>query len=642
MFVLRNAAISTFIGFSLIFSVLVLVQETQAAPKSQTRNIPESAPATVVMRQTMAIPPMEWRVSVNETRQDQVIIVKRLEVDENISLTLINCTVMINSTLDDTGQILILGTLVMRDTVIRAVNASHGYRFFLFSLSIFDVDNCTIRDVGKNSVVSRDRGIHVNSQKTIIRNSVISHSWDGLVIITNTTATIDACQIVNNVLSGVRIEARAANILLENSVIDQNYDGIIFDWRSTNNVIRNNLITSNSQAGVSTFHDPSLYYSSVGPPSVNNNSIYSNSILDQPIGVNIAYSGFNSIFDNQITSEQTGISLQYTDNNTIHNNSIVSQHDGIAARFADNNTITQNTIEAGPTDSGIILDTAASDNLLQENSIRFPEIGIELRSASSNTLIRNRIRDTQEIAISIDTCQGGNYLSFNNLTVSSGIAIKITDSEFVTLESNTVATSGSITDPAIFLEEAQSCSIFGNRITSIGPAFYLQDSPHNLFSENIATSNLAPLLALNSLSRNITLYLPVSSQTTILLFPRSTLRLVPPETIKQEIVSMILYADQQLLSNSSSPSLELVLDSYDIGGGNFTITVDIEFLNGTEEQWSFFVYVQGRVYPNQNREITYATTSNANWSSLLPLILAMFMLSGWVRKRKGKSSYNVE
>ncbi|MFW9916052.1 MAG: right-handed parallel beta-helix repeat-containing protein [Candidatus Thorarchaeota archaeon] len=634
MFILRNAAIFAFIGFLLIFSVVVLIQESQAAPKSQARNIPESAPATIPMRQTLEVPPGDWRVSANETRQDEMIIVKRLEVDENISLTLINCVVMINSTLDDTGQILILGTLMMRDTIIKAVNASHGYRFFLFSSSIFDVDNCTIRDVGKNSVVSRDRGIHVNSQKTIIQNSVISHSWDGLVIITNKSVTIDACQIMNNSLSGVRIEARAHNILIENSVIDQNYEGIIFDWRSTNNVIRNCLITNNSQSGVSTFHDPSAYYSSVSPSSVNNNSIYGNSILNQPIGVNIDYSGFNSIFDNQITSDQAGISIQYTDNNTIHSNSIASQHDGIVVRFADNNTVTQNVIEAGTTGSGIILDPGASDNLLQENSIRFPAIGVELRSASSNTLTRNQIRDTQEMAISIDTCQGGNYLSFNELAVFSGTAIKITDSDFVTLDSNTISASGSINDPAIFLEGAESCSIFGNQITSIGPAFYLQDSSNNLFSENIVTSDLNALLALNSLSRNVTLYLPISSQDIIVLLPRAILQLSPPEAIKQEIVSMTLYANQQLLSSSSSPDLELVLDSYDIGGGNFTITIDIEFLNGTKAQWSFFVYVQGKVYPNPNRKITYATTSNANWNNFLPLVLAMFLLIGWVRKKK--------
>ncbi|MHA2271355.1 MAG: right-handed parallel beta-helix repeat-containing protein [Candidatus Hodarchaeales archaeon] len=637
MFILRNTAISAFIGFSLVFSVLLLVHQTQAAPKAQIRNIPEFAPTTVPIQQTLSNPPEDWRVSVNETRQDEVIIVKRLEVDENISLTLLNCLIMVNSTRNDTGQILILGTLMMRDTVIRAVNASYGYRFFLFSLSTFDVEDSTIRDVGKNSVVSRDRGIHVNSQKAIIRNSVISHSWDGLIITTNTSVTIDACQIMNNALSGVRIEARADNTLIENSVIDQNYEGIIFDWRSANNTIRNCLITNSSQTGVSTFHDPSLYYSSVGISSFNNNSIYGNSILNQPIGVSVQYSGFNSIFDNQITSEQAGISLQYTDNNTIYNNSIVSQHDGIVVRFADNNTVTQNAIEAGTTGSGILLDPGASDNRLQENNIRFPEIGIELRGASSNTVIRNQIRETQEMAISIDTCPGGNYLAFNELAVTSGIAIKITDSDFVTLESNTVSASGSITDPAIFLEEAQSCSIFGNQITSIGPAFYLQDSPNNLFSENIATSDLTPLLALNSLSRNVTLYLPISSQATIVLFPRSTLRLIPPEAIKQEIVSMTLYADEQLLSSSSSPTLELVLDSYDIGGGNFTITVSIEFLNGTEEQWSFFVYVQGKVYGNPNREITYATTSNANWNSLLPLVLAMLLLTGWVRKKKNES-----
>lgn len=638
MFVLRNVAISAFIGFSLVFSVLLLVQDTQAGPKAQARDEPESGPTTAPIWQTLSDPPDDWRVSINETRQDEVFIVKRLEVDENISLTLLNCVVMINSTRNDTGQILIIGTLVMRNTVIRAVNASYGYRFFLFSLSSFDVEDSTIRDVGKNSIVSRDRGIHLNSRKAIIRNSVISHSWDGLVITTNTSVTIDECHFVNNALSGIRLEAKTKNILIENSVIDQNSDGIIFDWRSVNNTIRNCLITNNSQTGVSTFHDPSIYYSTVGTSSANNNSIYRNSILNQSIGVSIQYSGHNSIFDNQITSDQTGISLQYTDNNAISNNSIVSQRDGIVVRFADNNTVTQNRIEADATGSGIILDPGSSDNLLQENSIQFSEIGIRLRGASSNTLIGNQIRGTHEIAISIEICQDETHLSFNELVVSSGIAIKITDTDFVTLESNIISVSGSITDPAIFLDGAQSCSLFANQITSVGPAFYLQDSPNNFLSENIANSDLAPFLVANSLSRNITLVLPIPSQSTLGLFPRSTLRLIPPEAIRLEIVSMTLYADEQLLSSSSSPTLELVLDTYDIGGGNFTITVEILFLNGTEEQWSFFVYIQGRAYANPNRQITYDTTSNANWNSLIPLVLAMFLLTGWVRKKKNESS----
>ncbi|MFX0114673.1 MAG: right-handed parallel beta-helix repeat-containing protein [Candidatus Hodarchaeota archaeon] len=617
---------------SLVLGLSSHIPKAQSFPSAQPKDLFELTPRITLGQLEATESLQEWNVTSSETRTGEIIVLDDLIVQENVTLTLMNCTIQINSTESNMGRIEINGMLVIRNyTTIRAVNASFGYHFFLNPTSSFEAVNSTIRDVGRNSAVSSDRGIYSTGKQVILQSTTITRCVDGLIVATNNSVRVQDCRIVNNTLTGVRIEGQGGNVIVEGSVIEGSSYGVQIYQSLGNNTIRDCNITTNID-GVG------IVGYSAAP--LGNNRISENQIISQGRGAVVEQSRNNTILGNWISSQSTGIALQSSNENLILGNQIVSEFTGIILRFSVDNRIETNEIEVNNTGSGILLEAAASRNLLQENFIHRTEIGIGMRSTSLNRLIGNRIRDTQQAAILIELSPAGTYLSSNEVIVSSGVALRISQSSSITVENNSITVSSNITDPAIYLDETGNCSFIANQISVEGAAFYLDHSSNIILSENVIISTFGVFLLADDFSRNTTLTIWNNVNTTA-LYPRATLILIPPTVLESEIASMTLYYVNRggkilPLSNATAPNLELVLNALTLGGGNFTIMVSIAFLNGTEANWSFSLFIYGEPTHVITKTITYATTSNTNWVMITPLLLGTFSLAGWIRKGRSK------
>lgn len=571
--------VSIFIGIFLVSCIYYYEIETLLASSVPARELPMLTPAKVTLKPNQFGLLQEWRVNSTETRENETIIANKLIVNRNTTLTLINCSLLVNSSVENRGKIEVNGALVLRNhTTIRAINASIGYFFYFYSTSTFNGSDSTIRDVGRNSNPLRERGIHIKSRKVTIQNMTITNCSEGLIFTAPGLIRINNSVIVENGV-GIRIADEGSNVTIENCVIERNWAGIIIDnswWghqKGANNTIQHNTIANNYGYGVG-------MYDSI--------------------------------------------------NNTIRRNSLINQSLGIYLYLSENNLIEKNEIETDATGWGIILAEGSSSNTIKQNLIQFGSIGIIMNGSSPNFLIGNQIRNTLEAAISVERCRSGDSIFSNEITVNFGVALRISDSKLIRVENNTFHVFEEM-NPGILIDETEDCSFYANQILAAGPGFHLLDSNNLLFSGNAVSSNSSTFLFANSLSKNIMLTLFEEAMNSS-LNDGSTLKLIPKASVESEIASMTLYIDNKTLISTDKPPLELILNTNDIGGGNFDVVVEIVFLNGTTVNWMFSLIVQGRP---RNSSSNSETTS---WEILGPLLMSLLLIGKRWNTKKRKDS----
>ncbi|MHA2231498.1 MAG: right-handed parallel beta-helix repeat-containing protein [Candidatus Hodarchaeales archaeon] len=585
---------TVFVCFSVCLIIIGLTpaQEPLSANSTLTRDFSIPLPTDAVPPLTSQGMLQEWSVNSQETRENETIIVNKLAIGRNGSLTLINCILVINSTEDMRGDIDVYGALtISNQTIIRAVNTSIGYTMVFYSTSTFIGSDSTIRDVGKDSWAPSEQGVFLNGKQSILRNVTIVDGWMGLMIPTENPVKIRECSIISNQMVGIWIYSEhfqrpgGANVVLENSIVAQNSMGVLIrDSNTGNNTIRNNTVTSNTKLDLEIYAGGTRW---------------------------LEFYGF-------------GIGIIRSANNRIIGNRVANQSLGIVIESADGNNISQNEITADE-GSSLILSGGSSGNLVHQNTIYSSPIGVEMNASSANTLTENQIRDTQEAAISIEASKQGNTVSSNELASSSGVALKISESSWVNVTNNTIAIS-SENDPAVYLIEADNCSFLANTITVKGPVFSLLDSSMNLLSENNAVSASTTFLLANSQSKNImlTVFDRVNAST---LNYGSTLKLRPKAAVASNIDSMALHVNERLLSSTNQPALELLLDTQEIGGGEYVVAVHVLFLNGTQVNWTFSLSIQGR-------PLVTSASSDTSWPMLISLsVVGLLAIKSWRIKR---------
>ncbi|MFX0114426.1 MAG: right-handed parallel beta-helix repeat-containing protein, partial [Candidatus Hodarchaeota archaeon] len=575
--ILRFTVIFVCISICFALSVSFQIQEARSFLPAQTRDLSPSISDGTISRHQPIDPFQEWVVNSTETRENETIVADRIAISRNISLVLVNCTIMINSTASNTGNIYSYGILELRNSTIRALNPAFPYYFYLSSESTFKATDSLIRDVGRDVWVVRERGVRLGSKLAILRRTNITNCVDGLIIDTKNPVWLDSCYIANNNGVGIFVNTQNGNLTVENCVIEGNGAGLF---------VRPGFLEPES--GSSYF---ALQYCN-----------FSSNIL-------------------------FGLALREAENATIYRNRFINHNIGIYVQIsADNNKIEQNEIISNYNGTGIIIEFGSSDNLIQNNTIRSGDIGINVTS-SPNSIIYNQILETREMAILVEGCNKGGYISSNQLIISSGVAMKVLDSSFLRVENNTILSE---TDaPVIQLEETANCSFTSNYISTEGQAFSLIDSSNNFFSENTVSETDKSFLLANAESKNITFTLFDLTLNGTSLILGSSLKLIPKATLTAEIASLTLYVNDQIFAASNSSNFELTLDTTDIGGGDIIVIANVIFLNGSAANWTFSLKIQGRpLGPTKE-------SSEAKWALLAPLILAMLLMKmGLLKSRR--------
>jgi hypothetical protein len=248
-------------------------------------------------------------------------------------------------------------------------------------------------------------------------------------------------------------------------------------------------------------------------------------------------------------------------------------------------------------------------------------------------IIGNQIRDTQQAAISLELVKNGDAIFSNELTAVSGFAMRMISSSLVIIEGNIIAIS-SKNIPAIYLDDVENCSFTTNQISATGPAFQLVDSTNIRFLENAVASISTSFLIADSLSKNVTVTVfDVINGSS--LYAGSTLIVVPQPGMESEIASMTLHIDEETFSKAEKPNLELVLDTFELGGGDFNFGVRIVYINGTEADWFFSLTIHGRPRYYSGKTIKYETTSKTTLDIIFTsFTLGLLTMKSWLQKRR--------
>ncbi|MHA2496439.1 MAG: right-handed parallel beta-helix repeat-containing protein [Candidatus Hodarchaeales archaeon] len=583
------------ISFCLIIGFTSPAYETQqiSSIQSQAADSSRIIPKRPLLKRNALEPTQQWTINSSETRENEVITTDALIVERNASLMLINCTLMINSTQDSTGIINIHGTLILRNqTIVKAADPSFHYIFIFFSTSACNASDSTIRDVGESNLLQTQyEGIYLKCQQALFRNMTISNCWNGFIVVSEDPIRIENCRIIDNAVNGIRLIQGGGKTLLDNNLIE-----------------RNGRFTDNFQIPGAIIIDEN-YRKHTGQ-LMDNCTIRSNIIRN---------------------NKHVGIGARFSENITIVGNYISNQTVGILLDFCDNFRVEANEIIADIYGSGIRLTGGCRGNLIRQNIIQIAKYGIEIIRSSPNALIENQINETSDAAILMETCVYGDTISFNELSISSGVSMKITEANSGVIEGNKIIASDDY--PVFLLEDTENCSFIANQISAQGAIFYLQDSSNDFFSENrVTSSSSGEFLLATGQSKNITLAI-FDMIGFASIEQGSTLKFVPKAAIKPEIALMTLYSNDNTFANADASNLELILPITNADRGNKSIVVEVLFHNNTKTNWTFSIVVLGRHHS------LVTSTSDASWYLLIPLTLGMQLLVLWKKRNKTPSNH---
>ena len=128
----------------------------------------------------------------------------------------------------------------------------------------------TVMNSGSNW--GEDAGIRLeNVQQCRIENNNALYNWGGILLKSSSNNTIVLNNNVNNVV-GIHIESSSGNIITNNTA-PNNVAGIYLYWFCSNNIVTNNIVSSNSDVGISILQSTSNIIAN-NTPSNNYQGIY--------------------------------------------------------------------------------------------------------------------------------------------------------------------------------------------------------------------------------------------------------------------------------------------------------------------------------------------------------------------------------
>ncbi|MGB9853552.1 MAG: NosD domain-containing protein [Candidatus Bathyarchaeales archaeon] len=314
----------------------------------------------------------------------------------------------------------------------------------------------------KNTLQSnRDSGIYVYTEEDdIIAKNTFTDNLYGIYFSAlgsyypNENITIAYNQIAQSSDTGIYMRYTSDSLILNNSITSNTYQGIyITTSQSNHNLILNNTIEKNRD-GIY------LYVSTTTTPPTNNvidsniirdntrNGVYLANIQNTTIINNlIRYNGYSGIYLAEVNSRNIiianntiefnaygsgayeyygGIHLLRGANNTIIGNTVkLNKYYGIYLGGAQNNTIANNTIIGN--NHGIYSETQniyPAKNGIYLNNIENNTIGIYAYSLLNSTIAQNIIKSNTQNGILLYSASG-NIIVNNTITLNNNIGIQM-------------------------------------------------------------------------------------------------------------------------------------------------------------------------------------------------------------------------
>lgn len=413
--------------------------------------------------------------------------------------------------------------------------------------------NCTYCNISYNTIqdiTSWPAGLYVynSSNNTVCDNTIynVSHaSASGLEITSSSNYNNITANHVHNNTAGIKLQGSSNNNLTENKVEDNsNYGIYLYSSASHNNLTNNECHDNNDSAPLTEDYD--IYLND----GCNYNTLYGNncSSSSNTIGIYLhdndggTESEYNTLINNICNgydSRSRGIEI-HSSNNTLTNNTCDDNYFGIVVRSSSyvnitnstcnsnrdvgihligssRNNITNNTCSYNSNEGIYLKNDNSDDNDLDNNTcLENGKYGIyfndqcEHNNLTNNTCTNNSIYgiflndQCENNTLHNNTCCNSTYgilISSNNCTISNNtvrfnkVGIRLSNSEYCTLENNTAANNfrGSGAQSGINLFQSSYNNITNNIVSNNNETGYgirLYDtSCHNLIKNNTADNN---------------------------------------------------------------------------------------------------------------------------------------------------------
>ncbi|MGB2698461.1 MAG: NosD domain-containing protein, partial [Candidatus Zixiibacteriota bacterium] len=205
-------------------------------------------------------------------------------------------------------------------------------------------------------------------------------------------------------------------------------------------------------------------------------------------GIHLRHSDNNIIENNNLSSNiQAGIWLYESNGNTLINNVAFNNNDdGIWICYSNNNTlITNNAYSNG--DWGIRVGISTLTNTLTDNTTSYNWGGIMISYSTKNELTNNDVSNNYYEGIDISNSDS-NTLINNNVSSNGQHGVQLWYSEYNILKSNTITSNGT----GIFFSHDANNNIAKNNniLNNLHYGVYFADGANNNeFSDNIICSN---------------------------------------------------------------------------------------------------------------------------------------------------------
>ena len=269
--------------------------------------------------------PNDWIVIGWEEHEDEVIILTgNLIIQAGGSLTLINCTLLMNCSYDGEWQILVnsSGTLnVLEGSSITAYNPEHEFSFYVYGCLVM-----------RDSFLSRCEGLYLETIEGVeLYNTTISNNDHGVVCYESFIVDITGCTISNNPCVGIECDM-SSGISITDCTICDNGEGIFCDCSSDIRI--ENCTIDNNQYNVI-----SVYYSSY--VTIRDCSLVHN---DYGVGIYCYESSDINIVNCTMNNNEGGIDCYWSSYVTIKNCSFVHNSIGMYCVWSSGISIMNCTI----------------------------------------------------------------------------------------------------------------------------------------------------------------------------------------------------------------------------------------------------------------------------------------------------------
>lgn len=343
---------------------------------------------------------------------------------------------------------------IIQDKVINASASGNAGILIANTDAYLTIRNCTVT----GSTSTGAGGITLQYVQNVnLTGNLVMFNFNGIRLVQVSWSTVRDNIVGNNSAYGIYMASSTDNVLSNNTVTSNTLSGIFVDNSSPNNVLIASVASRNGHSGIH-------LQSGSNNITVSGNTLANNSRYGIYVSTRDNEISGNTVVNNSWTgiylTSVWGNSSTVSGNTACHN----GQH-GIFINGASHHALSGNNASFNALQGVYLLQTynvSLTSNTVANNTRH----GISLVSGSSNAITGNLVTGNggpSYNGITLETCSNNN-VSANTVRANQGYGIFLSYAHFTTVAANNVSLHASSSTHGILLDHATNNTLTGNNV----------------------------------------------------------------------------------------------------------------------------------------------------------------------------------